>query len=111
MMGFWGLILSCDPIFGLIRSSLQGSKSGWAMAPLDFGKSVNPISTKEADYAHEIILAPSDFQTFLRPWFALFKIKRAQKSECVGVQMYQKAYGVRIQFIRGLSIPRWKFEN
>ena len=23
---------------------------------------------READYAHQIILAPPDFQTFLRPW-------------------------------------------
>ena len=36
---------------------------GGAMAPLDFGRSVNPISTKGggADYAHQIILAPPDF--------------------------------------------------
>ena len=30
------------------------------MAPPDFGGSVNPISTKGADYAHQIILAPPD---------------------------------------------------
>ena len=42
-----------------------------AMAPPDFGRSFNPISTRGrgADYAHPIILAPPDFQTFLRPCF------------------------------------------
>ena len=42
--------------------------AGGAMAPPDFGRSVNPISIKGAYYAHQIILAPTDFQTFLRPW-------------------------------------------
>ena len=37
------------------------------MAPPDFGRTINPISTKGADYAHQIILAPPDFQTFRRP--------------------------------------------
>ena len=48
------------------------------MAPPDFGRSVNPIhgglyrdlhalSLGGADYAHQIILAPPDFQTFIRP--------------------------------------------
>ena len=34
----------------------------------DFGRSVNPISSSAlgADYAHKIILAPPDFQTFLQ---------------------------------------------
>ena len=38
------------------------------MAPPDFRRSVNPISTRGADYAHQIILAPPDFQTFLQTW-------------------------------------------
>ena len=47
-----------------------------AMALPDFGRSVNPISTnlpraRGVDYAHEIILAPPDFQTFRRPWHGL----------------------------------------
>ena len=36
--------------------------AGVAMAPLDFGRSVNP------DYAPTSPLAPLDFQTFLRSW-------------------------------------------
>ena len=36
------------------------------MTPPDFGRSVIPISTR-VGYAHQIILAPPDFQTFLRP--------------------------------------------
>ena len=41
--------------------------AGGAMAPPDFDKSVNPISTRGADYAPASLLAPPDFQTFLRP--------------------------------------------
>ena len=41
--------------------------AGGAMAPPYFGRSVNPISTKGADYARQIILAPLDFWTLLRP--------------------------------------------
>ena len=39
-------------------------------APTDFGRSVNPILTPwggGADYAPQMIMAPSNFQTFLRP--------------------------------------------
>ena len=42
--------------------------AGGVMAPPDFGRSVNLISTKGADYAHQIMLAPTDFKTFRRPW-------------------------------------------
>ena len=38
--------------------------------PTDFGRSVNPISTRMADYANYTLLfvsPPHDFQTFLRP--------------------------------------------
>ena len=41
--------------------------AGGTMAPPDFGRSVNPISTKGADYAHQIILASPDFQTLRWP--------------------------------------------
>ena len=34
------------------------------MAPTDFSRSVNQAG---ADYAHQMIMAPPDFQTFLRP--------------------------------------------
>ena len=49
------------------KSNKRPVVAGVAMAPPDFGRSVNPISTRGADYAHQIILAPPDFQTFLRP--------------------------------------------
>ena len=41
---------------------------GGAMATPDFGRSVNPISTRGGGHAHQIILALPDFHTFLRPW-------------------------------------------
>ena len=37
-----------------------------AIAPPDVGISVNPISTKGADYTHQMILVPPDFQTIRR---------------------------------------------
>ena len=44
----------------------------------DFGRSVNPISTRGggANYAHQIILAPPDFQTFLQPWVVYINLAR-----------------------------------
>ena len=47
----------------ICRPIVPGGARG-TMATPDFGRSVNPISTKGADYAHGIILAPSDLQTF-----------------------------------------------
>ena len=36
-----------------------------------FGRSVNPISTKGVDYAHQIILTPTDYQPFRQPCLEL----------------------------------------
>ena len=47
---------------------------------LDFGRLVNPISTRGADYAHHITSCPPDFQTFLRllnSWY--FNVKSSVK--------------------------------
>ena len=38
-----------------------------------------PIWTRGADYAHQIILAPLDLQTLLRPWISLFMLKILKK--------------------------------
>ena len=43
-----------------------GGPGGPSPSPV-FERSVDPISTRGADYAHHIIIAPPDFQTFLRP--------------------------------------------
>ena len=51
----------------IYRGVVSGGAWGAMAAPPDFGRSVNPISTRGADYAHQMILAPPDFQTFLRP--------------------------------------------
>ena len=48
----------------------RGVVPGGAMVPPDFGRSVNNISTKGdrlCTYAHQMILALPDFQTFRRP--------------------------------------------
>ena len=38
----------------LFTNKCRGVVPGGAMAPPDFGRSVNPISTRVADYAHHI---------------------------------------------------------
>ena len=44
--------------------------AGGAMAPQNFGRSVNPISTRRrSHYAPHIITCPPDFQTFLWPCY------------------------------------------
>ena len=70
--------------------------AGGAMAPPDFGRSVNTISTRGAEYAHQIILAPPDFQTFLRPFHTPYFDGRCQNSTnnssctyyCTGCDIY-----------------------
>ena len=52
--------------YAYVRGVVPGGAGG-AMAYSDFGRSVNPISNRGRDYAHQIIMAPPDFQTFLRP--------------------------------------------
>ena len=36
--------------------------AGWALAYLEFGSSVNPITTRGADYAHHTTACPSGFE-------------------------------------------------
>jgi hypothetical protein len=40
--------------------------AGGAMAHPDFGRSVNPISTRETDYAHLITTSTPGFSDFLK---------------------------------------------
>ena len=47
---------------GVVRVGAEG-----AMATADFGRSVNPSSTKGDKLCPHNEMAPSDFQTFLRP--------------------------------------------
>ena len=62
---FWGFTSDWHPLFQIPNSSPDWGCQG--MAPLDFGKSVNPISARGAFYAHHItILSSPDFQTFQR---------------------------------------------
>ena len=37
-------------------------RAGWALAHLEFGSSVNPITTRGADYAHHITASPPGFE-------------------------------------------------
>ena len=43
-------------------SAAASGWAGWALAHLEFGSSVNPITTRGADYAHHITASPPGFE-------------------------------------------------
>ena len=43
-------------------SDAASGLAGWALAHPEFGSSVNPIPTREADYAHHITACPPGFE-------------------------------------------------
>ena len=45
-----------------IGSAAASGGAGWALAHLEFGSSVNPITTRGADYAHHITASPPGFE-------------------------------------------------
>ena len=45
-----------------VLSAAAGGWAGWAAHP-EFGSSVNPITTRGADYAHHITASPPGFET------------------------------------------------
>ena len=59
-----------------IRYNISAAASGWAgwaLAHLEFGNSVNPITTRGADYAHHITASPPGFEN---PAAALLGVDR-----------------------------------
>ena len=58
----------CIPTHTTVGPYSAVGTGGGAVAPyLEFGRSVNPMLTREADYAHHIANRPPDFHTFLQP--------------------------------------------
>ena len=49
-------------------SSLMGVRGGVPRYPQILADQLTLSHPWEGDYAHQLILAPLDFQTFLRPW-------------------------------------------
>ena len=43
-------------------SAAASGWAGWALAHPEFGSSVNPITTRGADYAHHITASPPGFE-------------------------------------------------
>ena len=43
-------------------SAVVSNWAGWALAQLEFGSPVNPITARGADYAHHITASPSGFE-------------------------------------------------
>ena len=44
------------------QSKCSAAASGWVLAHLEFGSSVNPITTRGEDYAHHITASPPGFE-------------------------------------------------
>ena len=49
-------------IYRLPRSATASGWAGWALAHPEFWSSVNPITTRGADYAHHITASPPGFE-------------------------------------------------
>ena len=45
-----------------IHGAAAGGGGGWALAHPEFGSSVNPITTRGAEYAHHITASPPGFE-------------------------------------------------
>ena len=48
--------------FGIIYGAAASGWVGWALAQLEFGSSVNSITTRGADYVHHITASPPGFE-------------------------------------------------
>ena len=46
----------------MLPSAAASGWAGWALAHPEFGSSVNPITTRGADYAHHITGSPPGFE-------------------------------------------------
>ena len=46
----------------MLCSAAASGWAGWALAHLEFGSSVNPITTMGADYVHHITASPPGFE-------------------------------------------------
>ena len=83
------LLFSYDIINDTNYSDVASGRAGWALAHPEFESSVNPITTRGADYAHHITASPPGIEnpaaslicTFLRKtcqslveWFVLSSI-------------------------------------
>ena len=50
-----------DGCIQIYYSAAASGWAGWALAQPEFGSSVNPITTRGADYAHHITASPPGF--------------------------------------------------
>ena len=48
-------------MIGVVSDAASGW-AGWALAHPEFGSLVNPITTRGADYAHQITASPPGFE-------------------------------------------------
>ena len=53
---------SLSPKVSIYISAAASGWAGWALAHPEIGSSVNPITTRGADYAHHITASPPGFE-------------------------------------------------
>ena len=59
---FLKLISWGSPFISMHFSASASGWAGWALAHPEFGSSVNPITTRGANYAHHITASPPGFE-------------------------------------------------
>jgi hypothetical protein len=72
--------------WSLVSSAAASEWAGWALAHPEFGSSVNPITTRGADYAHHITASPPGFENpaaaLVSTHKKLFKKNISSKKDC-----------------------------
>jgi hypothetical protein len=81
--GFFTFLIALAQRAAYWYIGMQGRRKGGtfgASAPSMFGRTVNPISTKGADYAHHTNTSPPNFRTLRRPW-TMYVYRRREGNE------------------------------
>ena len=55
-------VMKMVKVLNLYLSAAASGWAGWALAHPEFGSSVNPITTRDADYTHHITASPPGFE-------------------------------------------------
>ena len=75
---------------------LHSGWAGWALAHPDFGSSVNPITTRGADYAHHIIASPPGFENSAAALVGTLLIQTKVLTNPINYSEYKK---IRIKMV------------
>ena len=81
----------------MYSSDAASGWAGWALAHLEFGSSVNPITTRGADYVHHITASPPGFENpaAALPYLETFIIGFGQ-ADVLGLKADTNVYSIRL---------------